>query len=323
MKIARNTAAVYICDHNHHDITQYSLASFAESSIVKLDFKFYQFEYQKPISSTLHNCIVALGHTIELLQANCGGRLDVRNKLASFGDISSSSIYTAILKAAAIEAVAPHYSEIFYVDGDVLALTSIDLQQHFPNDKLFSAGFDITCASGLTNPDLFERASAAGLSSDYFNSGVMIVNSRRWLTENCLSQYESHIRSHIEICPYFGECVLHDQCAFNLTANNDWRRLPISMNAQKSLMHTGYWKSATLRHYTGARKFIPVRLRTADSLERRLLRRLSRRYDLELPGTKFNDLGASYALNGWRKENWVKKVTAAADLLSGKVQIFQ
>jgi hypothetical protein len=75
--------------------------------------------------------------------------------------------------------------------------------------------------------------------------------------------------------------------------------LPITLNVQKSAMHTSTWANALVRHYTGPRKFLPVRCRTCDIREFALLRAISR--EAGLPGLGFHDLGVAYRLNGLRR----------------------
>jgi len=106
-----------------------------------------------------------------------------------------------------------------------------------------------------------------------------------------LDRYLEKLGQHNRHCPYRhnergedpGDCKGADQCALNMTFENDWTAIDFRWNAQKPIRHTSIWTHAFLRHYTGHRKFLTTNNVNRDWREARLLRRIKHEVKLSLP----------------------------------------
>ncbi len=66
-------------------------------------------------------------------------------------------------------------------------------------------------------------------------------------------------------CDYKIRCTSIDQCALNVTFARDWMQLPAGYNMQAGAKFTRGWKTASVRHYCGPRKFVPLAPFRSDS----------------------------------------------------------
>jgi hypothetical protein len=86
---------------------------------------------------------------------------------------------------------------------------------------------------------------------------MMIFAAENWRHE-FLEQYSTGLNAHDVACPYKIRCTSIDQCALNSTFADDWLKLSVSYNMQAGAKFTQNWKTASVRHYCGPRKFIPL-----------------------------------------------------------------
>ncbi|MEJ0022956.1 MAG: glycosyltransferase [Alphaproteobacteria bacterium] len=303
----RDIAVVYICDHNFHTLTECSLASFARMHAHALDFYFFQVGYELPITPALEDLVTARGHRVIVAQADFpfpeGARPGTGSKVK-------------LLKAQAIEMLANSYERIQYIDGDILAFADVQLEDISRFDDLLAAVYDISDKVMQDRPTL--GANGPELSSAYFNSGFFSVNAARWLKERALQRFLDLVAQHAEHCPYYKDCTLGDQCILNMLANGDWRRLPLTFNAQKSLLHTSVWADAKVRHYTGKQKFIPVQNRTCDARARKLLASIRKEAGLAIEIPPY-DGGVMYSLNRIRRRREILHYQALSDAFSQQI----
>jgi hypothetical protein len=112
---------------------------------------------------------------------------------------------------------------VFYTDVDVLFLDRPGLAGLTP--RYFSAApeFDKT-------------------STNYFNAGVMMVNTEGLREEYGL--FETYLRRNIEQKTY----AFHDQIAYNQFYRGRWNRLPLELNWKP---YWGHNPNATLMHFHG------------------------------------------------------------------------
>jgi lipopolysaccharide biosynthesis glycosyltransferase len=304
-------AVVYIVDVNYHDMTLFSLASIARCHWAPLDFHFMQDGYSREFEPGFVRFVEARGHRLARRRVAFQGVSDERAEERSrYSHITN----TAFLRAQALDALVADYDYILYADGDVLAFEVFDLEAVAGFDELCAAGFDLSIATGMDRPEIFANCERNGVSPEFFNSGVLLVNASKWLATRASERYVDSLRRHSISCPYFDVCNPNDQCALNMMVAGDWRRLPKSWNVQKSAMHTSVWATATIRHYTGQRKFLPLRRRTCDPREHALLQTLSREAGLpEWNG--LYDFGVSYWLNKMRRSGYATKIERAISKL--------
>jgi lipopolysaccharide biosynthesis glycosyltransferase len=306
-------AVAYICDANYHDITLYSLASIARSHASPLAFFFLQYGYRKDAPSSLVRLVRSHGHSLETIDAPAFTLGPTpKAKAVQHQHITD----TALSKVLAIEMLSRDHDYILYVDGDILAFGDLHCERHVGFAAIAGACLDLSIGTGLDDPLMAERCRIAGLSPFYFNSGVMMINAARWRETRAFDRFAENFEIHRERCPYLSACPTHDQCVFNMTFGWETVYLPIDLNVQKSAMHTPTWERALVRHYTGPRKFLPVRWRTCDRREFALIRAISREAGLAGPG--LHDLGVAYRLNALRRrvtvsayEEAIRAVSAA------------
>jgi len=298
---------VYVGDANYHDMTLFSLASIARYHKASLDFHFMQDGYSRDFKTAFVRFVEARGHRLArsriAFEAVSGERAEERSRYTHITN-------TTFLRAQALDALVANYDYILYADGDILAFDDFHLEAAAGFDELCAAGFDLSIATGLDRPEIFANCQKNGVSSDFFNAGLLLVNAAKWQATHATDRYVNSLRRHNICCPYFHVCNPNDQCALNMMVAGDWRRLPQSWNVQKSAMHTSVWATATIRHYTGRRKFLPIRRRTCDPREHALLQTLSREAGLpEWNG--LYDFGVSYWLNKVRRLGYVSKIEHA------------
>ena len=298
-----NVAVVYVCDINYHELTLYSLASIARSHRAPLDFFLMQCGYERPVPGGLQTMINSRGHRLTVQEAPSIAPVPVVNaqqakyarpcdRLPSLSHITS----TMFLKACAIDALSDRFDYILYLDGDILAFNDLHCDRAAGFTETAAACLDLSSAAGFDDPAIFENCRRHGVPPGFFNSGVIMINARKWRATRAADRFADNLLRHRDECPYFRDCRPNDQCAFNMTLGTDLKRLPTAWNVQKSALHTHAWETATIRHYTGPRKFLPIRLRTCNSREHTLLRSISREFGLPAPNGLY-DFGAAYMLN--------------------------
>jgi lipopolysaccharide biosynthesis glycosyltransferase len=296
-------AIVYVCDANYHDLTLYSLASIARSHHAPLDFFFMQSEYQGPVPDGLLKMITAGRHSLVVRNAP---PLNVNVALSSNQERYSHISAAMFLKASAIDSLASAYDYILYIDGDTLAFDDLHCERIAGFTQLAAACLDLSSASGFDDPNFFSNCEFSGASPEFFNSGVMMINSKKWIETSAGARFLENLFVHEKQCPYFTRCLPNDQCAFNMTLGSDLKLLPVPWNVQQSALHTHAWETALIRHYTGPDKFLPIRPWRCDRREYSLIREISSECKLSLP-CKFYDSSLSYELNRIRRRKTISK----------------
>jgi lipopolysaccharide biosynthesis glycosyltransferase len=304
-------AVAYICDANYHDITLYSLASVARSHASPLAFFFFQSGYHEDPPASFQRFVRSHGHTLEIVAAPSFTLGSAPKATAAQHQHITD---TALSKVMAIEMLSRDHDYILYLDGDVLAFGDLHCERYAGFPAIAGACLDLSIGTGLDDPSIWHRCETAGLSPFYFNSGVMMINAARWRRTAAFDRFAENFEIHREYCHYLATCPTHDQCVFNMTFGWETMHLPMSLNVQKSAMHTAVWNSALVRHYTGPRKFLPVRWRTCDRREFALLKAISEEAGLAGPG--FHDFGVAYRLNALRRHATVATYEEAISAVS-------
>jgi lipopolysaccharide biosynthesis glycosyltransferase len=297
-----NPGVVYICDERYHTLTEFAIASLGMHHQTPLKIYFSQVGYSKPASEPLQQYLVDRGHDIEILQLDREGMdLDRLQAVALHPHISD----VTLMKAYAIQKAARNHNHIAFIDSDVLVLNQFSLSSSFKFETTAAGVFDFVSYMPFDNQDLIRHTSQSGVSSNYLNAGLLLINSERWLNSNLLSTYLDKLSSHSVHCPYRhdqngndpGDCKGADQCAINMMLENDWTPLEFEWNAQKPIRHTATWKKARIRHYTGHRKFLAKSNVNRDWREARLLQRIQIEVGLEAPDNIKYDFGLMFFLD--------------------------
>jgi len=196
-----------------------------------------------------------------------------------------------LMKAYAIEAAAARHDQIAFVDSDILIFRDFSFGKLFDFKTSAAGVYDFVSYMPFDQQDLIGHTQATGVSSDYMNAGLLLIHARNWLQGSMLDRYLDKLDQHNRHCPYRhnergedpGDCKGADQCALNMTFENDWTAIDFRWNAQKPIRHTPIWAEAFLRHYTGHRKFLTTSNVNRDWRELGLLRRIEREVKLSLP----------------------------------------
>ncbi|WP_412543892.1 glycosyltransferase [Longispora sp. K20-0274] len=140
------------------------------------------------------------------------------------------------------QVLAPHYfrcllpriypdsvGRVVYVDADTLVLDDLAPLWNFP-----LAGRPVAAAGDLMSVirDAIDHWHEIGLDGDapYFNSGVMVIDLRRWREEEICDRVLHRCRIDRHRLLIRGRWPQHDQYGFNVVLHNRWRRLPRRWN---------------------------------------------------------------------------------------------
>ncbi len=157
----------------------------------------------------------------------------------------------AYWRVPAIELLAREYDRVLYLDTDVFvngtalpSLFSLDMKGH-----VLAAVLDV---HQTVNPGRrVAEFTALGLPhGSYFNSGVLLINSKAWLEQGAYQRM-------LSICERDAQVLQrHDQSLLNLAFKNDWLELSPVWNWQYSYRNAFLteWVSPQLIHFSGTRK---------------------------------------------------------------------
>ena len=163
-------------------------------------------------------------------------------------------------------------TKVLYLDCDILVRKDIS--------PLFEIDLDDKLCAAVVNP--FHDAGRLGLSSEevYFNSGVLLINTKEWKNHNVKQQVLDYMRenSHLLQMP--------DQDALNVVMRHNWVEIDPTYNCQVSMLirHRGlaeelspHWTTAYLEdpaimHFSAGHKQWHQSNRIRYSREYRTLR---------------------------------------------------
>ena len=150
------------------------------------------------------------------------GDNDIDFELIQISDDDLSGLVTTLhfQKANYYRLLIPEFvreDKVIYLDADLLILGSLLPIWETPLTNNYLAA---VCTPGVSwHPEL-------GVSKEdgYFNSGVMLLNLRKWREENFGRRVIDFVSDNAKLIRYV------DQCGLNALAKNNWIRLPLSHN---------------------------------------------------------------------------------------------
>lgn len=256
---------------------------------------------------------------LEALARERGSSFEMRPITSPYAEVASVThvTMTSFLKLKAVLEAAQEYDRVVYSDGDILMMRDLDLagidMQGFP----IAAGYDLSEAGGLLPHDRAPDHPGRGAREHYFNTGLIVADGALWRGEAFAAPYAAAMRAHLTFCEYKSACVTMDQCVWNLLFEGRWARLPLDHNMQACALFSRWWSKASLRHYTGKIKFLPIRLWRSDVKDRRLIARARRRLGLSVsPMTETPDV--LFALNRLRNARLNARVARAVEKVERK-----
>ncbi len=184
---------------------------------------------------------VALKETLAGLPVSIHWITPDRNEVSDLG-ISHHITHTAYFRLLAARLVPRTVEKVIYLDSDVLLLDdvselwSLDVEPHY-----CLAATDIACPYVDAYSALRQRRKAIPYlastcpipnwrelkldgSQPYFNSGVMVLNLRRWRDEQVEQRLLQCLRDHAE------HVWCWDQYALNVVFAKQWKSLPPRWN---------------------------------------------------------------------------------------------
>lgn len=114
---------------------------------------------------------------------------------------------------------------ILYLDCDMIALTDISALW-----ELDLSNYTLAAVEDAGFHHRLEKMEVACDSTKYFNSGFMLINMKRWLSENVTKRVLRYIHDNPE------KLKFHDQDALNAILHDHWLQLHPKWNAQSYIM---------------------------------------------------------------------------------------
>lgn len=162
---------------------------------------------------------------------------DLPEKLSEELSLSRLPLGRHVTAAAWRRLLLPHilpdgFGRIVYLDCDTLAVQP-GVEQLLALDLAglpFAAALDMILLKDFEDGPLTAQFQAyrAGLGfapdTPYFNSGVLVIDRRRWLDRRVSERAIAFARSHAQ------ECRFHDQSALNAAARGEWAMLSPRFN---------------------------------------------------------------------------------------------
>lgn len=138
--------------------------------------------------------------------------------------------------------------DLLYLDADTLVLNNLD--------DLFEQSLSRTTVAAA--PDIKNRIGGLGVSLDrqYFNAGVMHINTHRWLdtgvTEACLSFIKEEKPSYMDQTAL--NAVLHQRNEISIISPN-YNLIPSWVeNSDENITVSFDWEDISIIHYAGVPK---------------------------------------------------------------------
>ena len=257
-------AFAYVTDERGLELAKHSIVSVALSQPNACDIHLFCYHFSPASLAQFATDLTGLrakviAHTISDLEME---------QHETWGHVTTPTL----LKLSAVDKLFGSYDRVVYFDNDIVV---------FGDLKIDAIRFGASPIAAVADMDLSDtgafRDSAWAHGGDktnalirYFNAGVLIFESKNWRNE-FLSKYAAALDQHDIECLYKIDCTSIDQCAINSVFEDNWVKLPLSYNTQASAKFTSAWQTASVRHYCGTRKVIPVSSFRNDSRDIRYL----------------------------------------------------
>ncbi|EPI00894.1 MULTISPECIES: glycosyltransferase family 8 protein [unclassified Enterococcus] len=117
-----------------------------------------------------------------------------------------------------------HYEKVLYVDSDTLVLSDIT--------ELYDEDLEGKVIGAVIDPGQAKALGRLGIDSDdyYFNSGVMLVDLKKWREQNITQKTIQYLRTNGD------RIIYHDQDALNAVLYENWKSVHPKWNMQSSLI---------------------------------------------------------------------------------------
>jgi lipopolysaccharide biosynthesis glycosyltransferase len=297
------SAVVYVIDKNGYELARHAATSFLLTQSNFQDVHVFCHNFMPDPSDRLLKIAQETGVQVHIEPIDDPKLNEIKR--------NQYTTKAALLKFKAVNEIADAYDRVLYVDHDILFFEEVFLEKVNLEDFPVGAVYDLAEISGLANRSFAHNCGQNNRSAHYFNTGFMLFDCSKWDRE-LEDRYLQLLEEHNLKCDYKTSCTTIEQCAFNRLFENNWKRLTLNFNMQACAIFTGKWAHASVRHYQGKRKFLPIQPWRNDSRDVRLIKRV--RTALGYPDFLYPSFNILYGLNAIRRKANIEGANKAIDL---------
>jgi lipopolysaccharide biosynthesis glycosyltransferase len=304
------SAAVYVVDKNGYELVRHAATSFLVTQSNFQDVHVFCHNFMPDPADRLIKIAQETGVQVHIEPIDDPNLNEIK--------INQYTPRAALLKFKSVSQIAHAYDRVLYVDHDILFFEEVFLEEVDLEGFPVGAVYDLAEISGLANPSFAQNCHNNNRSAHYFNTGLMLFDCSQWDRE-LEYRYLQLLEAHSLKCDYKTNCTTIDQCAFNRLFENNWKRLSLNFNMQACAIFTGGWAHASVRHYQGKKKFLPIQPWRNDSRDLRLIKRV--RTALGYHDFLYPPCNIMYGLNAIRKKGNIERANIAitlAELMSSE-----
>lgn len=272
-------AFVYVTDESGFELARHSAASLALSQSEPCDIHIFCYKFSPKVPRRFSDAMTDL-------QANVVCH-DIRDTAVEEHQTHGHVTTPTLLKPLAVGRLVNNYDRIVYLDNDTLVFDDLRTGTiNFGRTPIAAViDMDVSDTGWLRHSPGYCDVGGTSIGGGYFNAGVMIFETKNFGLKEINRKYADALDQHDIACRYKINCTSIDQCALNVIFENNWTRLPASYNMQAGAKFTSEWQTTMVRHYCGARKFLPISLFRNDSRDVRCLNKI--RLAIGLPVTRY------------------------------------
>jgi lipopolysaccharide biosynthesis glycosyltransferase len=268
------TAIALVTDQPGYELARHAAVSIIMSQKSEYDLYVFCHKFEPPKQDPIFSYAASKAIRLEMLLITD----KVSETFLTHGHITTATL----LKFEAVDRLAKQYDRILYSDIDILFFKDIGIDTIDFQNKPLAAVVDVgewltkiyTIETNGPSPggEVFNEFE----SIDYFNAGLLLFNCSMWESERFRTRYVELLTEHDEHCIYKKHCRTIDQCALNRMFEGQWVKLPLGYNLQACAKFTEQWKVAEARHYTGSKKFLPIKFWRNDRRDTLYIREIQR-----------------------------------------------
>jgi len=272
-------AFVYVTDEIGFELARHSAVSLALSQSEPCDIHIFCYQFSPRVPRRFSDAMADL--RANLIFHDIGDTAVEEHQ--THGHVTTPTL----LKPLAVGKLVNDYDRIVYLDNDILVFDDFRIEKiNFGRTPIAAViDMDVSDTGWLRHSTGYRDVTGTSFLGGYFNAGVMVFESKNLDLKEISEKYADALDHHDIACRYKIDCTSIDQCALNVIFENNWTRLPASYNMQAGAKFTSEWKTTMVRHYCGARKFLPVSLFRNDGRDVRYLNRI--RHAIGLPVTRY------------------------------------
>jgi lipopolysaccharide biosynthesis glycosyltransferase len=263
------TVITLVTDQLGYELARHAVVSILMSQNYKYDLIVFCHRFEPPKDAALFSYAASRGIELEMAPIED----ESSESFTTHGHITTATL----LKFEAVDRLYQKYDRVLYADIDILFFDNIAIDKVDFRNKPLAAVVDVgewVVKSHARESAGFEPYGEEYDPVDYFNAGLLLFNCAMWDSKSFRDRYVHFLTVHDAECVYKKDCLTIDQCALNRLFEGQWTKLPAGYNFQACGKFTRQWKSAEVRHYTGAKKFLPMRPWRNDNRDTRYIRKI-------------------------------------------------